>query len=250
MNLSKNQIKLIRSLGQKKFRQKYQYFVAEGSKIVLDILQASANIKLIYAIPEWIEEFESSISSVRELIVPISHKELKQISFLKTPNSVLVLLKMPNQADISLNKTSGYHFYADRIQNPGNLGTLIRIADWFGFDSVITSADSVDFYNEKTIQATMGAFLHVDLVQATLDSLEYNHLITTSLQGRRLYDSKMPNNGIVVISNEGQGISPEVLGKSTMDLCIPSHPNSGSDSLNASVAAGIIASYVSQTRDI
>lgn len=247
MNLSKNQIKLIRSLGQKKFRQKYQYFVAEGSKIVLDTIQASAKIKLIYALPEWIEEFESSISSVRELIVPVSHKELKQISFLKTPNKALVLLKMPNNKDFSLNKTSGYHFYADRIQNPGNLGTLIRIADWFGFDSVIASEDSVDFYNEKTIQATMGAFLHVKLIQAPIEAVDFNHLITSSLEGERLYGSKMPDNGIIVISNEGQGISTELLDKSTLDVFIPSHPKSESDSLNASVAAGIIASYLRQT---
>ncbi len=246
MNLNKTQIKLIRSLGQKKFRQKYQYFVAEGSKIVLDTIEAPANIKLIYALPEWIEEFESSISSVKELIVPVSHRELKQISFLKTPNKALVLLKMPNESDISLSKTSGYHFYADRIQNPGNLGTLIRIADWFGFDSVIASEDSVDFYNEKTIQATMGAFLHVDLLRSTLDSLEYNHLITTSLNGESLYDSKIPDNGIIVISNEGQGISEEIRSKSTLDLCIPSHPRSQSNSLNASIAAGIMASYVRQ----
>jgi len=250
MDLSKNQIKLIRSLGQKKFRQKYQYFVAEGSKIVLDTIQKSTNIKLIYALPDWIEEFESSITTVKELIVPVSQNELKQISFLKTPNRALVLLKMPAKEENSLVKTSGYHFYADRIQNPGNLGTLIRIADWFGFGSVIASEDSVDFYNEKTIQSTMGAFLNVDLIRASIESLDYNNLITTSLQGQRLYESQMPENGIIVISNEGQGISAEVLSKSTKDLYIPPHPDSGADSLNASVAAGIIASYVRQSRGI
>ena len=246
MNLSKNQIKLIRSLGQKKFRQKYQYFVAEGSKIVLHTVKTSANIKLIYALTDWIEEYSTILDPVKDRIVPVSSRELKQISFLNTPNDALVLLKMPDDLQNSMDTTRGLHFYVDRIQNPGNMGTIIRIADWFGFDSVIASENCVDFYNEKTIQASMGAFLNVKLCRSSIQELQYEHLVTSSLQGQNLYDTRIPENAIIVISNEGEGVSDELSKLSTMDVLIPAHPSNGSESLNASVAAGIIASYIRQ----
>ncbi len=246
MNLSKNQIKLIRSLGQKKFRQKYQYFVAEGSKIVLHTVKSDANIKLIYALADWIEEHNAILDPVKDKIVPVSSRELKQISFLNTPNDALVLLKMPDDLQKSVDTTKGLHFYVDRIQNPGNLGAIIRIADWFGFDSVIASENCVDFYNEKTIQASMGAFLNVKMCKASIQDLQYDQLITSSLDGKNLYQTTQSENAIIVISNEGEGVSDELAKLSTLDVFIPPHPSNGSESLNASVAAGIIASYIRQ----
>ncbi len=245
MNLSQSQIKLIRSLGQKKFRQKYQYFIVEGSKITLDALRSSYDVVNIYALPSWVEEYAIELSSYQHRITTISPKQLKQISYLNTPNQVLMVLRIPQGSINSIDTTKGLHFYTDGIQNPGNLGTIIRIADWFGFESVIASDTTVDFYNEKTIQATMGAFINVKLVKSNLVDLpqiDHSNIITSALKGQSIYNIDVPDHGIIVIGNEGSGISDAIFEMSTLSVCIPAHPNSTTDSLNAAVSAGILAS--------
>jgi len=245
MNLSQSQIKLVRSLGQKKFRQKYQYFVAEGSKICIDALRSSYDVVQIFALAEWLTDYNTDLQHFDDRIIQITPKQLKQISFLKTPNKVLMVLRIPQDSKNVIDITKGLHFYLDGIQNPGNLGTIIRIADWFGFASVIASSDCVDFYNEKTIQATMGAFTNMELVKSNLTDLD-NHsianIMTTALDGDSIYEIALPKDAIIVIGNEGSGISEDIISISSLSISIPAHQTSTSDSLNASVSAGIIAS--------
>jgi len=245
MNLSQNQVKLIRSLGQKKFRQKYQYFVAEGSKICIDALRSSYDVINIYALAEWISNNTTELQQYTDRIIQINPKQLKQISYLKTPSEVLMVLRIPQDSKNVYDITSGLHFYLDGIQNPGNMGTIIRIADWFGFNSVIASENSVDFYNEKTIQATMGAFSNMRLIRSNLNdlnNLSTANIITSAINADSVYQLDIPPDAVIVIGNEGSGISKEILSLSTMSVYIPAHKSSKSDSLNASVSAGILAS--------
>lgn len=250
MNLSQNQIKLIRSLGQKKFRQKYQYFVAEGSKISLAVLQSAYEIVNVYAISDWLDMHEAKLHQYQDQIIKVSPKQLKQISYLKTPNQVLLLLRIRQEPVNTVDTSQGLHFYLDEIQNPGNLGTIIRIADWFGFDSVIASENCVDFYNEKTIQATMGAFTNIKLVKSELDMLPQladSNIVTSSLAGESVYSVPLPTDAVIVIGNEGSGISEGILKKSTLNISIPAAPTSTGDSLNAAVSAGVLASLFARS---
>lgn len=245
MNLSQNQIKLVRSLGQKKYRQKYQYFVAEGSKICIDALRSSYEVINIFALAEWLSDNTAELQQYTDRIIEINPKQLKQISYLKTPNSVLMVLRIPQDLKNHVDITSGLHFYLDGLQNPGNMGTIIRIADWFGFTSVIASENSVDFYNEKAIQSTMGAFTNVKLIKSNLIDIrnyKQSNIITSSLSAQSIYNVDIPHDAIIVIGNEGSGISKEIESLGTMSVSIPAHDSSTSDSLNASVSAGILAS--------
>jgi len=250
MNLSQSQIKLVRALGQKKFRQKYQYFTAEGDKIVRDILTyRTYNIYQIYAVDQWIENHHTLLNDIDVPVFNISHKQLKQISFLKTPNDVMVVLRIPQEDENQINTSKGLHFYLDDIRDPGNMGTIIRIAVWFGFQSIIASESCVDFYNQKVVQATMGAFLHLPLRRYSADHLLLDNdlcLVTTSMSGQDIRkNTSLPEDAIIVIGNEGRGVSEMISEASTIEISIPSigaHQDK-IDSLNAAVSAGIVASY-------
>ena len=243
--LSKNNIKYIRSLKLKKFRQKYNNFVVEGDKISKEMLsQGSAVIENIYALPSWIETNAELLKIYKNKLTPITEKELKKITFLTTPNEVLIVARtLPEDADDEA-VNNGLSIFLDGIQDPGNLGTIIRTADWFGIKTVFCSEDCVSLYNPKTLQATMGAFLRVNVIPIAFPALLAKFpklpVYGTVTDGKNIFEAKLGKKGIIVIGSEGQGISSQVLEQISYKLTIPPGDSGGAESLNAAVAAGIV----------
>ena len=234
--LSKNQLKLITSLSQKKYREKHGLFIAEGKKVVNELVQSSIELVHLYATEE-LEEFKSYNAQ------RISEKELKKISNLKTPNKVLGVFKIPKQKTF---EDSGLILALDNIKDPGNLGTIIRLCDWFGVEQLICSKETVDCYNAKVVQATMGSLTRVSILYKELIPF----LKTTSLpsygallDGENVYKSALDTNAILVIGNESNGISKEVIACITKKTTIPRFGTlQQTESLNAATATAILLS--------
>ena len=229
--LTKNQIKLIRSLYLKKNRQKHGLFIVEGEKLVNEVLSSDWEIEGIYATKEWLGE--------NALI--ISNNDLVRISSLKTPNKVLAIVKI-NKG--SLDITSNTVLALDGVKDPGNLGTIIRLADWFGVKDIICSDDCVDYLNPKVVQSSMGSFTRVNLhytslIDAFKKYSDYK-LIMTVLNGTPLSEMKNIDKKIVVMGSESKGISKEILELTSEKITIPKSKFSKAESLNVSIAAAII----------
>jgi TrmH family RNA methyltransferase len=244
MTLSKNKIKYIKSLHLKKFRQKYNNFIAEGDKIAREIIrQQDVAIEAVYATPTWIDTNDSALEAIRDKVFKISVTDLQRISTLKTANEVLVIAQQLDSKFEVVALKSQLSLYLDGIQDPGNLGTILRIADWFGISHVFCSEDTADLYNPKVIQATMGAFLRVKYIPHSLESLaaipELN-IMGTTLDGENAFEMKLPKQGVIVIGNEGQGIRAASKPYLDQTLRIPAFSEHGAESLNAAVATGII----------
>ena len=242
--LSASKIKFIKSLEHKKFRQESGFFVAEGVKVVEELLLSDFKIEAIYLTSDC--KLKNSESVECNIITP---KELARISFLKTPNKVLALVKIPEyEFDIkSANKE--LILALDNISDPGNMGTIIRVANWYGISTVLCNNNCVDIFNPKVIQSAMGAVfrtksIYSDLYQTLLNIKNLNNSVIYSaeLEGTSLYEIKINNSGIIVIGNESHGISPAISSLSDIKFKIPSFPpeNKSMESLNAGVAAGII----------
>ncbi len=247
MALTKSKIKTIRSLGQKKFRQKYNKFTVEGDKITKEVLQQkTVDIDAIYALPNWLEINSSLIHVASEQVHTVSERELKTISQLNTPNAVLMVCnQLPVIDKFEMHTDNPFSLYLDGIQNPGNLGTIIRTADWFGVHQLFCSEDCVELYNPKVLQATMGSFARVRCIyQHFRNILEANPDVTiygAVPDGSHLYQTDLSKGpGIVVIGNEGGGISSELLSLIDQKISIPRAKNSSTESLNAAIATGII----------
>jgi len=243
--LSKNNIKYIRSLNLKKFRQKYNNFVVEGDKIAQEMLRLkNIEIENIYALPSWVETNDKLLKLQREKLIPVSETELKKISSLKSPNDVLIVSKMLSDAFDPEDVENEISLYLDGIQDPGNMGTIVRIADWFGIKTVFCSLDCVGLYNSKVLQATMGAFLRVNVIELPFTKLKNEFpklpVYGTVLSGENIFETTLEKKGIIVIGNEGKGISKEVLNQIDHKITIPSNADSGAESLNAAVATGIV----------
>lgn len=235
--LSKNQIKIINSLRLKKFRQKYDLFVVEGAKIIETILQSDN-----YEITQLYHTTDQSmlIDSRPEITqVSIDERSMKSISFLNSPSSALALVKTLVKPAAKWNKA----IYLDGIQDPGNVGTIIRIADWYGMDTVIRSSASADFYSPKVIQSTMGAFANINLLDMDpIDLLakENGQIWTADMQGENLNDIIPSDNFTLVMGSEGQGLSKIFSNDKVKKVTIPGGSNRISESLNVAVATGII----------
>ena len=236
--ISKNQIKLIRSLELKKNRRRENLFVAEGPKVVGDLLQAGYVPHSIFS------------TTVRPDAQLITDEELRRISFLQHPQEVLALFQIPQSSDFLHQPSSITHqppslaLALDGVQDPGNVGTIIRIADWFGIDSIYCSPDTADVYNPKVVQATMGSIAHVHIIYCDLLEL-FAHcqcpVYGTLLDGKNIYEQPLSAAGIIVMGNEGNGISAAVREKITHRLLIPNY-HQGSDtaeSLNVAIATAI-----------
>jgi TrmH family RNA methyltransferase len=245
MAISKNQIKYVKSLQQKKFRQMYGNFVAEGDKLAKEILTHSKiKIEGVFASSTWLGNNSILFSNLATDVFEVSEKELGRISGLKTPNQVLIIAKqLEHSIDWEI-VNNGLSIYLDRIQNPGNIGTIIRIADWFGIPYIFCSENAGELYNPKVIQSSMGAFLRVNYVshefedlQNRLDNIPFYGAV---MNGEDVFKMKLSENGLIVIGNEGQGISSKILEKINNQVSIYPHSLNGSESLNASVATGII----------
>ncbi len=244
--LSKNKIKLIRSLELKKNRAAAGLFVAEGEKMIFDLLQSGIEISELF----YTKELEKLVlntksSAVLELV---SKEEISRISFLKTPSNIVAICKIPI-AEINWNTLKNeLTLVLDEIQDPGNLGTIIRLADWFGIRTIICSENSADLYNPKVIQSTMGGFARVNVHYTNLENLLDQALklripiYGTFLEGENIYTAEIGESGIVIMGNEGNGISPNLASKISRKLTISSYPTDQptSESLNVAIATAIV----------
>ena len=240
--ISKAQIKLIQSLKQIKFRREHRLFVAEGKKIVEELIRSDIRVREVYATLEWMEENKALTDEFGTEVFRINQKELERISKLNTPNQVLAVCRIPERKPEEI-KGEKIQLALDSIRDPGNLGTIIRTADWFGIQEVICSDDCVDVYNPKVVQASMGSIARVKMYYT--DLAEYlsgcgKNIYATVLDGESIFTSAAEE-GVFVIGNESKGIRQEVLQQATHLISIPSH--GGAESLNASVATGIILAY-------
>lgn len=237
--LSKAKIKLINQLAQKKYRQQTGLFIAEGYKTVGDMMSYFSCEYLYYT---------SDYNSVRTAneSCEVSYDELKKISRLETPQNVLAVFKMPNYNNVAINPDE-LTLALDGIQDAGNMGTIIRIADWFGINNIFASKNTVDIYNPKVVQATMGALSRVRVHYVDLvDELSKVNvpIYVTALDGENINKSTLSKNGVIVMGNEGNGVSAEVMAVASEKLLIPSYPpeRPTSESLNVSVATAIVVS--------
>lgn len=239
--ISKNQIKHIRSLEMRKNRERHGMFVAEGPKVVADIMAAYEPVTLI-ATEEW---YKQNHITPRTADATVTEDELRKASFLQHPQQVMAVFNIPRR-QISPDACSDSLCLAlDRIQDPGNLGTIIRIADWFGISTIFCSNDTVDAFSPKVIQASMGSIARVNLTYTDLAELIGNlpegvPTYATALNGKNIYSQKLSPNGLIVMGNEGNGVSPEVMAQVKHTLLIPSYnPSSGIDSLNVAIATAV-----------
>lgn len=247
--ISKNKIKYLHSLKTKKFRDAEDVFVAEGPKVVGDIFSRyKSNLMLLVGTSEWLKGEGRSIASVANCeIIEVTEDELTKASFLCHPQQVLaVFKKLDSHVDTNL-LTSKLTIVLDGVQDPGNLGTIIRIADWFGIENVICSADTADAYNPKVVQATMGSIARVKVTYMNLsvlfDSLPKDFPIYgTLLEGDNIYNQELTEVGLIVMGNEGKGISPAIRNLVNRALRIPNYPegHATADSLNVAIATAIV----------
>jgi TrmH family RNA methyltransferase len=241
--LNKSEVKYIQSLSQKKFRDEEGVYLVEGPKIVQEALAAKGQVvRKIYALKEWLVLNAELCKSADSEIV--AEFELEKISQLKTPNQVLAVVEMP-RLDFRF-RTDQPGLVLDGIQDPGNLGTIIRIADWFGVQQIICSKDCADAYNSKVVQSTMGSIFRVQLLYTDLnewlDQQQGTALYGAALDGVALKDIPSISNGLIVIGNESKGIRPDVMSRVTKKITIEKW--GGAESLNAAVATGIILSHL------
>lgn len=238
--LSKNQIKLINSLKQKKFRSKYGLFVAEGIKTIEELLNSDFKLDKLYTVVP-LNSYANSILSENEIL--ISERELNQISFLKTPNKALALFNMPLVSPVEM---EGLVLALDSIRDPGNLGTIIRLCDWFGVKQLICSNETVDCYNPKVIQATMGSISRVNISYLNLeDFLKKSTLpiFGAFMEGKNVYKQKLSKEGVLVMGNEANGISNAIESIILERISIPQFGDSQeTESLNVATATAILLS--------
>ena len=240
MMLSKNEIKYIQSLYHKKQRLQEGLFIAEGAKLLSELLASDFTIKKIYAVADWVR----NNPLLSQEIMLVDEAGLQRISNLQTANQVVAIVqqKTQHQAPIFAGKIC---LVLDGIQDPGNLGTIIRIADWFGISQIICSYNTVELYNPKVVQSTMGSFIRTPVFYTDLPTILSNvsvPIFGALLQGKSIYTIAKPNEGILVIGSEGNGISGAILPLITNPITIPKI--GGAESLNAAVATGIIVSHL------
>ena len=231
--ISKNQIKFVRQLEQKKYRKKEGLFVAEGPKVVGDLLRAGFKAHTIFATSEW----ESQGQTFQE----VSDEELRRVSFLQHPQRVLALFFIPTE---SVPSVSSLSLALDDVQDPGNLGTIIRIADWFGIDTIYCSENTADAWSPKVVQATMGSIARVNIIYSDLQELISKAQVPvygTLLDGQDIYTQKLSKEGIIVMGNEGNGISAPIRKLINRRLLIPQF-HEGPESLNVAIATAITCS--------
>ena len=221
--------------------------MAEGPKIVAELI-ASDSIESVelFALESWIDANMDLLQSKHIVYNPVTSKELKKVSTLQTPNLVLLLAKIPVPT-VNHSLTTGMHIFCDRIQDPGNLGTIIRIADWFGISSVATSENSVDFYNPKVVQATMGSICRLPLRSVNDKQIpafigNFKDVIGASMSDDNLYETKLPKDFLLVVGNESVGISRTLQSYCTKNITVPSAKDSNTESLNVAIASSIICS--------
>ncbi len=243
--ISKNKIKQIKSLSQKKSRSKNKLFLVEGNKLVTEVIHSEIEIEYLIGTTDFLSSLKTEELELNELI-EASQVEINKASLLQNPQQSIAVCRIPNQ-DFTINNLTGrLTLCLDTIQDPGNLGTIIRIADWFGIQTIIASPETADLFNPKVIQATMGAFCRVQVVYTNLINFFIEAKILelpvfgAFMEGENVYDMELSQEGIIVMGNEGNGISKELEPFINHKLHIPGYKTS--ESLNVSVATAIICS--------
>ena len=234
--VSKNQIKLINSLQQKKYRKLHNLFIAEGKKVIQELIDANFSLEHLFVTKENL--FDSKYNF--ELI---SDNDLKKISALTTANDCLAVFKIK---EVNSHSSSGLELALDNIKDPGNIGTIIRLCDWFGISKIVCTEETVDIYNPKVVQATMGSLARVEVLYTNLA----NYLKTTDLEifgtfmeGTNIYKTELPSKGIIVMGNEANGISTEIENLVTQKISIPRFGSlQQTESLNVATAPAVILS--------
>ncbi|APY01235.1 TrmH family RNA methyltransferase [Lacinutrix venerupis] len=233
--LSKSQIKLITRLKQKKYRIADGFFVAEGIKVINELLNSSLQLHFLFTTESFVDNNEQEIL--------ITENELKKISFLTTPNKALAVFKIPEQKNI---ETKGLIVALDSVRDPGNLGTIIRLCDWFGVKELICTKETVDCYNPKVVQATMGSITRVNISYLDLNMFLAETKIPifgAFMDGENVYKKQLPKEGIIVLGNEANGISKNIEKQVTERIAIPRFGDlQETESLNVATAGSILLS--------
>jgi len=250
--ISKLTIKHIKSLHIKKFRREHKVFLVEGETFVNELLNSTFSYEKIYAIQDWVDTLKNKNILTNKVEI-VTEKDLLKISGLKSPNKVIALVNNINYK-LSYSKLKKEFFLVlDKINNPGNLGTILRIADWFGIKNIVCSFDSVEYSNPKVLQASMGSVFRVKIHYVNLMHFVEKcqkkdiKLIGSSLQGDNMYKVKFPESFGLVLGNESHGVSKDILSKLDYSISIPKYNNMKIDSLNVAVASSIILSEVKRT---
>lgn len=242
--LPKSQLQFIKSLHQKKFRKEYDLFIVEGIKSITEFIHSHYTIHSIYYISKIEPKVDIFPKNIKHYL--ISEKELQSLSTLKTPQGILALVQIPiEQEPVEKDLRNTFSLLLDTVQDPGNMGTIIRTADWFGIPNIICSIDTVDAYNPKVVQATMGSLAHVTIRYTNL-----NHLLETiqlpvyaaMLNGTSIYETTFGHEGFILLGNEGNGINPNLLTKGIQQVTIPRF--GCAESLNVAVSTAVFCSEI------
>lgn len=241
--ITKTQIKFVQSLAKQKYRKENQAYLVEGEKNAAEWMKADTIITHCFATKEWLQENENFIQSHHQTeFQEVKEFELEKISALTHAQKVILIVKIPSAMPFK-KKNGEWVMFLERIQDPGNMGTIIRIADWFGISTILISPDCVDIYNPKVVQATMGSHTRIHFKEQTILELkeiidEAFPLYAASLSGQSIYNYNSPIPGILAFGNESAGLSTETLALSQFQITIPRKGNA--ESLNVAVATGII----------
>jgi TrmH family RNA methyltransferase len=254
--ISRNKMNYIISLQKKKVREEEKLYVVEGDKLVKEFLAAGVRVRTLVGKPEFLNSLPVVHKHGVGEIIPASYEVLKKISSLTTPHNALAVIEIPEKEVDLKNIVHGLTVALDCVQDPGNLGTIIRAAAWFGIRNIYCSEDSVDVYNPKVIQSSMGAILHVNVFYISLKELLEKAAVQkikvygTMLEGHSIYTYKLANTGIILLGNESKGISEEYLTFVTDKIMIPklNETRPGIDSLNVSMAASVIFSEFTRSK--
>jgi RNA methyltransferase, TrmH family len=234
--VSKNQIKLINSLQQKKYRKLHNLFIAEGKKVIQELINAKYDLENLFVTKE-------NLFDKKHKYELISDAELKKISALTTANDCLAIFKIK---EIPSNISSDLVVALDNIKDPGNMGTIIRLCDWYGITKIVCTEETVDIYNPKVVQATMGSISRVSVLYTNLAQYLKNsdvEIFGTFMDGKNIYKQDLPKNGIIVMGNEANGISAEIENLVSQKISIPRFGNlQQTESLNVATATAIILS--------
>lgn len=247
--ISKSQVKFIKSLQLKKYRKEQQCFVVDGEKGVEEVVNSDFKIEMLLATALFSERHEKLLNSVNTDIFIVSEKQLAQLSSFQTNENVLAVVRQkPNQ--IPTLDQNEFILVLDDIRDPGNLGTIIRTADWFGIRKIVASEHTADYYNPKVVNSTMGSFTRVHFAYADLPTLISQwdaNVYGTFMKGKDVHTQSFGKRGVIVIGNEARGISPEIQTLVTHKIAIPGVK--GAESLNAAVATGIVLDNWSRLKE-
>jgi len=254
--ISSSRSKLLRSLQQKKYRDRHQLFVVEGEKMVGELTVKDPghgfDLREIYATPEWIGKNQAHLSTIGLEVVEASTEEIKKVSSMVSPQNVLALVSKP-EVPSGMEELLGHTVLAfESIRDPGNLGTIIRTADWFGIKHIVCTPDSTDVYNPKVIQSTMGAFTRVKVFYRDLldwldtPDMKQKAVYGTYLEGENLYETNLREAPVILFGNESRGLSDQLVGRAQSLISIPSfsEKGKGSESLNVASSVAVICSEI------